>query len=179
MDKAERPVAADCKLPLAPVHELSIVPVAMPMPQDSAGTIRRLAKTHPLYPCGKREHQALIAVSSPGESARSRVLFIHERNSGKRFKIDSGADVSTISPNFADRQRLNNVFCSKLSTERALKPTTSACSNSILTLVVLFPMFLSLLMFPTPSVVLISSNDSIFPSVFSGGASLMIQLAYQ
>ncbi len=56
------------------------------------------------------EETALIAASSPGESARSRVLFIHERNSGKRFMIDSGADVSAFPPNLADRQRLNSGF---------------------------------------------------------------------
>ncbi len=54
---------------------------------------KREEMPHPLYPCGKRGHQALIAASSPGESARSRVLFIHERNSGTRVMIDSVADV--------------------------------------------------------------------------------------
>ncbi len=38
------------------------------------------------------------------------MLFIHERNSDKRFMIDSGADVSAIPPNLADRQRLNSGF---------------------------------------------------------------------
>ncbi len=45
----------------------------------------------------------LIAASSLGEFARSRLLFIHERNSGKRFMVDSVADVSAIPPNLADR----------------------------------------------------------------------------
>ncbi len=53
---------------------------------------------------------ALIAASSPGDSARSRVLYIHERNSGKRFMIDSGADVSAIPTTHADRQRPNIGF---------------------------------------------------------------------
>ncbi len=60
--------------------------------------------------CGKRGHRTLIAASLPGESTRSRVLFIHGRNSGKRFIIDSGADVSAIPLNLADRQRLNRGF---------------------------------------------------------------------
>ncbi len=50
---------------------------------------------------GKRGHPALIAGSLPGDSARNRVLYIPERNSVKRFMIDSGADVSTIPPTVA------------------------------------------------------------------------------
>ncbi len=38
----------------------------------------------PLYPYGKRGHQALVAASSSGESGRSRVLFVHGRNYGKQ-----------------------------------------------------------------------------------------------
>ncbi len=71
---------------------------------------KREEMPHPLYSCGKHGHHALFAASWPGESARSRVLFIHERNSGKRFMIYSGADVSAIPPNLADRQRLNSGF---------------------------------------------------------------------
>ncbi len=57
--------------------------------------------------CGKREHHTLIAESSSSESARNHVLYIHERKFGKRFIVDSGADVSAIPPTHADRQRLN------------------------------------------------------------------------
>ncbi len=111
---------------------------------------------------------------TPGtsESARSRVLFIYERNSGKRFMIDSGADVSAMPLISQIANGSTVVLGSKLSTERALKPMANACSNSTLAFVVLFPTFSFLLMFPTPSLVPTYSNDSTCPSVFAGGASL-------
>ncbi len=71
---------------------------------------KRQAMPLPLLLCGKRGHHALITAPSPGVSARSRVLFIHERYSGKRFMIDSGADVSAIPPTHADHQRPNSGF---------------------------------------------------------------------
>ncbi len=59
---------------------------------------------------GKRRHLALITASLPGACARSRVPFIHERSSGKRFMIDSGANVSATPFNLADCRRFNNSF---------------------------------------------------------------------
>ncbi len=133
----------------------------------------------PLLLCGKRRHQELNAASSPGESFRSRVLFIHERCSVKRFIVDSGAAVSAI-PLYPQTVNGSTVASrSKLSTERALKPTASACSNSTLVFVAHFPTFLLLLVFFTPSSEQIFSKNSTFSSVFADGASLMTQLTYQ
>ncbi len=64
----------------------------------------------PLLLCGKRGRQALIAALSPDDSSRSRVLYIQELNSLKRFMIDSGADVNDIPPTHADGQRPNICF---------------------------------------------------------------------
>ncbi len=62
----------------------------------------------PLFLFGKRGHQAQIVALSPGDSARSRVLYIHERNSGERSMVDYGADVSAIPLSHADHQRANS-----------------------------------------------------------------------
>ncbi len=53
--------------------------------------------------------QGLRAAQSPGDSVRSRVLYNHERNCGKRFMIDF-VDVSTIPSKHTDRQWPNGSF---------------------------------------------------------------------
>ncbi len=78
------------------------------------------------------------------------MLFIHERNSGKRFMIDSGADVSTITPNLADRQRHNSGFTLQAFYRTSIKTYGQRMIKLDLGLRRCFPMFSLLLMFPTP-----------------------------
>ncbi len=87
--------------------------------------------------------------------------------------IDSGADVSAITPNLANRQRLNSDFMLQAVNQTSIKTYGQRMLKLDLGLANLFPMFSLLLMFPTPSLVPISSNDSTFPSVFAGGTLLM------
>ncbi len=70
----------------------------------------------------KRGQQALLAASSPCDSAGRRVLFIHERNSGKYFLVESGANVSANTPHtqIADGPIMASPF--KLSTALAPEP---------------------------------------------------------
>ncbi len=86
--------------------------------------------------------------------------------------IDSGADVSVIPPILADNQRLSSGF-----TIQAVNQTSITYGERMpkldLGLRRFFPMLFLLLMFPTPSLVPIPLNDSIFPSVFAGCASLI------
>ncbi len=69
-----------------------------------------------------RGYQALIAASSPGDSARSNVLYICERHSGKRFMIDFGAAFSAIPPTQADRQRPNSGFTLHAVNQTSIRP---------------------------------------------------------
>ncbi len=142
-----------------------------------AGTTRPLGKTQndaaPLFLFGKRGHQALIAASSPGDSARSRVLFIHERNSGKRFMIDSGADVSAIPPTHADRQRPNSGITLQAVNQTSIKTYGQRLLN--LGLRRSFSHIFIVADIPHP----IFSKDSIFPSASADDALLMTRSVYQ
>ncbi len=92
----------DAKIDATWAFDPAPVPANISILQDSTGTIRRLAtmrrNAESLPPMRKTGTPGANCGVVVRESARSRVLFIHERNSGKRFMIDSGADVSVIPP---------------------------------------------------------------------------------
>ncbi len=86
-------------------HRRSVRSRTSPRPCRNADTSGQCwyHQTLSLLPFRKRRYQALNAASSPGESARGGVLFIHELNSGKRFMtlapsplISQIADGSTV-----------------------------------------------------------------------------------
>ena len=60
---------------------------------------------------GKRLGHSLLATSEAGHST-SRLLFLQEKNSGHRFLVDTGAEVSVIPPRASDRK--NKQHCSGL-----------------------------------------------------------------
>ena len=60
---------------------------------------------------GKRSGQSLAVTSDPGQP-QSRLLFLTDSNSGCRFLIDTGAEVSVIPPSSTDRK--NKQDCSGL-----------------------------------------------------------------
>ena len=60
---------------------------------------------------GKRSGQSLAATSDPGLPT-SRLLFLTDTTSGRRFLIDTGAEVSVIPPSSTDRK--NKQDCSGL-----------------------------------------------------------------
>ena len=60
---------------------------------------------------GKRPGQSLAATSDPGLPT-SRLLFLTDANSGRRFLIDTGAEVSVVPPSATDRK--NKQDCSGL-----------------------------------------------------------------
>ena len=47
-----------------------------------------------VIPTGKRPSQGIAATSSLGDKPHSRFFFILDKNSGKRFLVDTGAEVS-------------------------------------------------------------------------------------
>ena len=52
---------------------------------------------------GKRSGQSLAATSDPGLPT-SRLLFLTDTTSGRRFLIDTGAEISVIPPSSTDRK---------------------------------------------------------------------------
>ena len=58
---------------------------------------------------GKRRHQQLRATSSAGPPSSSRLFYITDRNTGTRFLVDIGADVSVLPPSSADKQTSQNI----------------------------------------------------------------------
>ncbi len=93
--------------------------------------------------------------------------------------IDSGADVSAITPNLADRQRPNSGFTLQAVNRTSIKSYGQRMLKHGLGLRRSFPHVFIIADVPHPIIGADFLNDSTFPSVFAGGASLMTQLAYQ
>ena len=60
---------------------------------------------------GKRSGQALAVTNAPGLTT-SRLLFLTDANSRRRFLIDTGAEVSVVPPSSIDQK--NKQDCSTL-----------------------------------------------------------------
>ena len=54
---------------------------------------------------GKRQSQRISATNSAGATSKSRLFFISDRDSGQKFMVDTGAEVSVIPPRREDRKR--------------------------------------------------------------------------
>ena len=64
-----------------------------------------------MYLVGKRRGQAVSAAfTPPGKYTPSRILFVKDVERGRRFMVDSGADVSVIPPSMSDRLHLDTDF---------------------------------------------------------------------
>ena len=59
---------------------------------------------------GKSQRQRVIATSSAGSNTRSRMFFVCDKVSGRRFMVDNGAELSVIPPSPADRRNLDPGF---------------------------------------------------------------------
>ncbi len=109
-----------------------------------------------LFLGGKPSRQGEIAANSPGIPSTSRILFIVDKQSQRRFMTDTGSDVSVVPPTPVQHQH-PNPSC----TLRALNHSSIelyGCSSLVLTfgLRKRFPFVLSLLMYHIQSWELIS-----------------------
>ena len=59
---------------------------------------------------GKCQRQRVIATNSAGLDARSRMFFVCDKVSDRRFMVDNGAELSVIPPSLADRRNLDPGF---------------------------------------------------------------------
>ncbi len=118
-------------------------------------------------------------MKSPGDSAQRRALSIHEYNSGKRFMIDSGADVSAFPPTHADRQRPNRGFNIQADNRTSIGTYGPRMFKLNRGLRRPFSRIFIVAHIHHPISVLIFSKDSIFPSASADDALLMTQPVYQ
>ena len=89
-------------------HNTRLQPTAPPQPNVSVGAT---ASSGMLHRNAKLSGQSLAATSDPGQR-QSRLLFLTDVNSDRRFLTDTGAEVSVVPPSAADRK--NKWDCSGL-----------------------------------------------------------------
>ena len=67
-----------------------------------------------VIPTGKRPSQGIVATSSLGDKPHSRLFFIFDKNSGKRFLVDTGAEVSIFPQSLLEKSQFSSVGASKI-----------------------------------------------------------------
>ena len=59
---------------------------------------------------GKRRSQRLATTSPPGNDTNSRLFYVTDKQSGRRFLIDTGAEISVLPPTASDRKHPSNQY---------------------------------------------------------------------
>ena len=95
-------------------------PIAVLLPQvilSFVGTMPPLANMPsaaplplPMQDVRKRQSQRVIATNSAGPNACSRMFFMCDKVSGRRFMVDNGAELSVIPPSLTNRRNLDPGF---------------------------------------------------------------------